>query len=373
MRPRLILALALGLALPGAVLPGAVLADAASDAAAAAAALAEAVTALQGASEAKDRGASLTQTIKAYEAGLASMRGALRNAELRQEALTRDLASKRGEIGQLVGAMSGLDAEPGPLLLLHPGGPLGTVRSGMVLSDVTPALMAEAEILRAELTELATLQALQTAAAETLLAGMAEAQTARTALSQAISDRSALPMRLIDDPAALQTLLDSAETLDDFARGLTTDEGAPVGFAAQEGRLSLPVLGRILLRPGEPDAKGVKRPGLTLATRALAMVTAPWASTVRYVGPLTGYGNVMILEPGDGYLIVLAGLDTVYVETGQVVGANAPLGLMGGEAGTDADLTQPQGTGAEASQTLYLELRQGARPVDPGSWFGPIQ
>ncbi len=363
-------ALALTLALS---LPCAAFADAAADAASASAALAKAVTALKGATDAKDRIASLTQTIKAYEAGLASLRGALRNAELRAEALKRDLATKRGEIGQLVGAMSGLDAEPGPLLLLHPGGPLGTVRSGMVLADVTPALLAEADRLKAELTELATLQALQTSAADTLQTGMAEAQTARTALSQAISDRTDLPKRLIDDPAALQHLSDSAKTLDAFARGLKSDEGAPVGFAAQQGRLSLPVLGRIVLRPGEPDAKGVKKPGLTIATRSLAMVTAPWAATVRYVGPLLDYGNVMILEPGDGYLIVLAGLDTVYVETGQVVGANAPLGLMGGSAGTDADLTQSQGTGAEASQTLYLELRQGARPVDPTGWFGPIQ
>ena len=361
------LVLSLGLLASGA------LSDPAADAADAAAALDGAVAALKDATKAKDRVASLTQTIKAYEAGLASLRGALRNAELRQEALKRDLATKRTEIGQLVGAMSGLDAEPGPLLLLHPGGPLGTVRSGMVLSDVTPALMAEADRLKAELTELATLQAVQMTAADTLQAGMAEAQTARTALSQAISDRTDLPIRLIDNPAALQRLEDSATTLDAFASSLKSDEGAPVGFAAQEGRLSLPVLGRIVLRPGEPDAKGVKRPGLTVATRALAMVTGPWAATVRYVGPLLDYGNVMILEPGDGYLIVLAGLDTVYVETGQVVGANAPLGLMGGSAGTDADLTQAQGTGAEASQTLYLELRQGPQPIDPTGWFGPIQ
>jgi murein hydrolase activator len=368
MARRFALVLTLGL-----LQPGAALADAAADATAASAALADAVTSLKGATDTKDRVASLTQTIKAYEAGLSSLRGALRNAELRQEALKRDLATKRTEIGQLVGAMSGLDAEPGPLLLLHPGGPLGTVRSGMVLADVTPALMAEAETLKAELTELATLQALQLSAAETLQTGMAEAQTARTELSKAISDRTDLPKRLIDDPAALQQLEASAKTLDAFAKGLKTDEGAPIGFAAQKGHLSLPVLGRIVLRPGEPDAKGARKPGITIATRSLAMVTAPWAATVRYVGPLLDYGNVMILEPGDGYLIVLAGLDTVYVETGQVVGANAPLGLMGGAAAAEADLTQAQGTGAEASQTLYLELRQGARPVDPGSWFGPIQ
>ena len=66
------------------LLPGVALADAATDAATASAALTEAVTALKGATDAKDRVASLTQTIKAYEAGLSSLRGALRNAELRE-------------------------------------------------------------------------------------------------------------------------------------------------------------------------------------------------------------------------------------------------------------------------------------------------
>ena len=347
--------------------------DAATAAESASSALVDAVQAMMAATEAKDRVAALTQTIKAYEAGLATLRGALRNAQLRQEALERDLSAKRTEIGQLIGALSSLDATPGPLLLIHPGGPLGTVRSGMVMADITPALQGQADALKAELGELSKLKALREAAADLLVQGMGQAQATRTALSQAMSDRTDLPARMIDDPARLQELLDSASTLQSFAEGLSVDVEAPPGFADQKGRLSLPVLGRVVLRPGEADARGVKRPGIAVATRSLALVTAPWAATVRYVGPLLDYGNVMILEPGDGYLIVLAGMDTVYARTGEVVGANAPLGLMGGDAGADADLTQIQATGAEAGETLYVELRQGARPVDPLDWFGPSQ
>jgi murein hydrolase activator len=188
-----------------------------------------------------------------------------------------------------------------------------------------------------------------------------------------MSDRKKLPKRFIDDQAALETLLKSAATLDGFAKALAPDAAAPAGFELQKGRLPWPVLGRAVLQPKEPDAKGVKKPGLTLGTRALALVTSPWAATVRYVGPLLDYGNVMILEPGDGYLIVLAGMDSVYVETGDVVGAGAPLGLMGGAKGQDADLLTQQGGGAEVTETLYLELRQGARPIDPTDWFGPTE
>ena len=64
---------------------------------------------------------------------------ALRQAELRETQLTLQFQTKRDRIAQLLGVLSRIDAEPGPLLLLHPTGPLGTVRSGMMLADVTPA------------------------------------------------------------------------------------------------------------------------------------------------------------------------------------------------------------------------------------------
>ena len=60
------------------------------------------------------------------------------------------------------------------------------------------------------------------------------------------------------------------------------------------------------------------------------MVISPWAATIRYTGPLLDYGNVMILEPGGGYLLVLAGLEQVYGTVGDVVARGAALGLMGG-------------------------------------------
>lgn len=346
----------------------------AEDAAAAAAALQSAVAALQEADSARDRVAALTRTIKAYESGLATLREALRQATFREAQLTRQFQAERARLAQLVGILGQIDPEPGPLLLLHPSGPLGTVRSGMMLTDVTPALQAEAEILRGELAELAQLRSLQTAAGETLAQGLQAAQSARTALSQAISDRTDLPRRFTEDPDVLRGLLESADTLDAFASGLSLDDSAQTGFADARGTLPLPVLGRVLLRPGETDATGVTRPGVTLATRPLALVTAPWPSTVRYTGPLLDYGNVMILEPGGGYLLVLAGLDTVYGQVGDVIAAGAPIGQMGGPAQDSADILAPatDGGGTAGSETLYLELRHEAQPEDPTSWFAAL-
>jgi len=343
----------------------------AEQAARASADLQAAVAGLQAAEGAKDRVAALSATIRAYEDGLGALREALRQASLRETSLTLRFEAERERIAQLLGVLSRMEAEPGPQLMLHPAGPLGTVRSGMMLADVTPALQAEAARLRGELQELQDLRALQLAAGRTLSEGLAAAQSARTALSQAISDRTELPRRFTEDPEVLRGLLESADTLEAFAAGLAPDGADLQDFASAEGRLPWPVLGSILLRPGEADVAGVRRPGLTIATRPRALVSAPWPATIRYRGPLLDYGNVMILEPGGGYLLVLAGLGTVFGEVGEVVAQGAPLGLMGGDEPALADIlaVSEEGGGARESETLYLELRQGAEPVDPEPWF----
>jgi septal ring factor EnvC (AmiA/AmiB activator) len=349
----------------------------AEQAARAAADLQTAVAELDRATEARDRVAALTRTIQAYEQGLAALREGLRQASIREAAIALQFEAKRDRVSQLLGVLSRMEAEPGPLLLLHPSGPLGTARSGMILTEVTPALAAEAELLRRDLQEMQDLRALQTAAGQTLAGGLKVAQEARTALSQAISDRTTLPKRFTEDPEVLRGLLQSADTLDAFAEGLTLDDSQQGGlrdFAAAKGTLPLPVLGTILRRANEADAAGVRRPGIVLAVRPRALVTSPWPATIRYRGPLLDYGNVMILEPGGGYLLVLAGLETVYGEVGEVIAAGAPLGLMGGGEPAAAEflVSAQDGGGARDTETLYMELRQGAEPVDPAEWFAAI-
>ena len=350
----------------------------AEQAARASAKLAAAVTALDAAISARDQVKALSQTIHAYETGLDALREALRQASIRETALTLELAAKQDRIAQLVAALTRIEANPGPLLLLHPSGALGTARSGMILADVTPALQAEANAVRADLTELNDLRGLQIGAGEKLSAGLNAAQTARSALSKAISDRTDLPKRFTEDQNTLLGLLESSDTLDAFASGLTMtpdDTGSIRDFASAKGTLPLPVLGRPLRAAHEADATGTRRPGISLATRPLAMVTAPWPATIRFHGLLLDYGNVMILDPGGGYLLILAGMETIYGELGEVVAAGAPLGLMGGTQPTADEflMTTEEGGGAQATETLYMELRQGPTPVDPAEWFATAQ
>ncbi|MDR5655137.1 murein hydrolase activator EnvC family protein [Ruixingdingia sedimenti] len=354
--------------------PAAAQEDVATRARTASAALQSAIAALESSGGGKAEVGALTRTITAYEEGLSALRAALRQVTVREAALALRFEAKRDRVAQLLGVLSGMQTDPGPLLLLHPAGPLGTARSGMMLTEVTPALQAEASTLRRELEEVATLRALQEEAVTTLGRGLDAAQAARTALSQALAARTPPPRRFIENPEQLAALVANAETLDAFAISLPPDTGGAEGmpdFEEAQGRLPLPVVGSVLRAAGEADAAGIVRPGLVIATRPQALVTAPWPATIRYRGPLLDYGNVMILEPGAGYLLILAGLGTVFGEVGEVIEQGAPLGLMPGRDPGDPSIGEDlrEGAGAGGSETLYMELRQGAEPVDPAAWF----
>ena len=331
---------------------------------------------LDAAESARNRVRALTEAVRAFETGLAAMRDGLRAASIRETELRRVLDARDGEVTRLLAALSALGTDAGPQSFVHPDGPIGAARAGLLMAAVTPALSDAAAGLRADVEEATALRQLQQDAANTLQSGLADLQTARTALSQAIADRTDLPRKFTEDPVRTAILIGASETLDGFAAGLSqiteNETGLDLPAArARKGSLPLPVSGEVLRRAGETDAAGVTRPGVLIATRPRALVTTPTAATIRYRGPLLDYGLVTILEPEPDILFVLAGLDTVFGEIGQVLPEASPVGLMGGPAGQSDDIQSPSGerTGEALSETLYIEVRSGDTPEDPLGWF----
>lgn len=332
---------------------------------------------LEAASGGRERVAALTETVRAYEAGLSAVRSGLRRVTVQERELSLKLAGQEEEIAQLLTLLQARGRVGSPTLFLHPEGALGTARAGMIVSQLTPALSRRAEELRTALVEVSTLRQLQSSAEATLRDGLEGVQEARTKLSQAIADRVDLPRKFTEDSVKTALLIATAETLDAFAGGLGEISGGAVpdpaaaDIDARKGSLPLPVSGRVLRRAGEADAAGIERPGLLIATRPRALVTAPSAATIRYRGPLLSFGNVMILEPRSGLLMVFAGLDVLYGDTGEVIAEGTPIGLMGGRSAKAGEiLTQvADGAGSDLSQTLYLEVRENNEPVNPESWF----
>ena len=126
-----------------------------------------------------------------------------------------------------------------------------------------------------------------------------------------------------------------------------------IRFSQAKGKLSMPARGSIITSFGEQKVKGVSSKGIIIRTRNLAQVISPYDGTVVFSGPFRGYGNMIIIEHGEGYLSLLAGLDNLDVEPGQLLLAGEPVGIMSktGEA------------------KLYVELRKDNKPIDPLPWM----
>ena len=113
---------------------------------------------LEAAQSAGDRVKALTRVVRAYEDGLEAMRAGLRQVSLREDALDREFQDESGQVAQLLGILINLKPDASPEALVHPTGPLGHARAGMLVSAITPAMQADADALRIKLEEVSILR-----------------------------------------------------------------------------------------------------------------------------------------------------------------------------------------------------------------------
>ena len=134
------------------------------------------------------------------------------------------------------------------------------------------------------------------------------------------------------------------------------------------GKLAQPVGGRTITAFGDNDGLGGKAQGDTIEAEPGAWVTAPSDGWVLYAGPFRSYGQLLILNVGDDYHVVLAGMERIDVDQGQFVLAGEPVGTMG-----RVHLASVSAAAAEnENPTLYVEFRRKGKPVDPDPWWESI-
>jgi len=142
-----------------------------------------------------------------------------------------------------------------------------------------------------------------------------------------------------------------------------------IPFADARGTLGRPVSGAVLKEFGASDGQGGTLRGNLIGARPKGMVTAPADGWVSYAGPFRSFGRLLIINAGDGYYLLLAGMDQISVEVGQFVLAGEPVGQMGETFSLAAAL----GVVEPDSPVLYVELRKDGTPVDPGPWWARSQ
>lgn len=123
-------------------------------------------------------------------------------------------------------------------------------------------------------------------------------------------------------------------------------------FEKIKGRLGYPVIGQVIENYGDATVKGMHAKGMTMKAVEGATVLSPFNGTVLFSGPFKSYGNMLIIDCGNGYLILLAGLDEMNAMTGQEVMTGEPVGKMGIDR-----------------LKLYVEIRKDGQAIDPKPWF----
>ena len=144
--------------------------------------------------------------------------------------------------------------------------------------------------------------------------------------------------------------------------------GPAVAFSGARGLLPFPVNGVKVRNFGDSDGMGGAEKGLAIATRPGAQVTSPCDGLVVYAGPFRSYGQLLILNAGGGYHVLLAGMDKISVDHGQFVLTGEPVATMGG--GSQVAATVASGG---SQPVLYVEFRKDGTPVDPSPWWAATE
>ena len=346
---------------------------------------------------------SSADTIKSLETDLSDTERRLRNLGENEDAVKLSLISRRDILAEVLAALQRIGREPPPALAVRPSDALSAVRSAILLNAVMPELKVETEALAADLEELHRLKAI-IAEEKTRLMGdamrLAEEKSRLELLLSAKRQEHTKSVRLLEDEkrraqelaekagslkelivnleaeiasareaaeksrqAALNTKRDTSRSVDPFS-----DPGrlAPaIAFQDTKGQLPRPVSGTMLKDYGQDDDFGGVTEGQSIATRPGSNVTAPADGWVVYSGPFRSYGQLLILNTGDGYHVLLAGMERIDVDLGQFVLAGEPVGLMGATRWASASTfgmgsTQP---------ILYVEFRKDGRAIDPTPWW----
>ena len=355
--------------------------------------------------------ATLTQSLVDAGQQVTKLEGDIDQAEHRLQGLLADedklrasLAERRGTLAEVLAALQRMGHRPPPVILVRPDDALASIRSAILLGAVVPDLRVAADALLADLQKLVAVRQKQeqerdrlrenaTALAEgreriTLL--IAERQKQKAASVEALAAEERRAADLAGQASSLRDLIakmesenataaaaaaaaEQAATLARTAEGNRPAKslGAPgrltpsVAFVNAKGLLPLPANGQQIRGFGESDGLGGTSQGVSIGTRGGAQVSSPTDGWVVYSGPFRSYGQLLIINAGDGYHVLLAGMERIDVQLGQFVLAGEPVAVM--------DSTRLASVGAvnvgAPQPVLYIEFRKDGASIDPAPWW----
>jgi septal ring factor EnvC (AmiA/AmiB activator) len=357
--------------------------------------------------------------VQASEATLSETEAKLAQLTDQVNVIKSSITERKETIYKMLLAMQRMGRTPPPALVTRRDDALAVVRSAMLLADVFPELKYQADNLSHELEGLVSLESNireqrdaekedrdRLASQQQRLDGLLEEKKAKLAQgeaelaqvkqsaveqAQAVTDLNELIDRLDAQIAKVEVAQYDAEVAAEKAlRAREQDQAlaTPVNesvveikpdttkvafaspdrlkpampFEAAKGTLRLPAAGRRIKRFGDPENAGGTARGISLQTRPEARITAPSDGWVVYAGEFRSYGQLLIINAGGGYHVLLAGMSRIDVSLGQFVLAGEPIAVMGSSGA-------PSQSDDSSRPVLYVEFRKDGRPIDPDPWW----
>jgi septal ring factor EnvC (AmiA/AmiB activator) len=336
--------------------------------------------------------------IRQVEDRIAATETRLKPLDESERTLRGSLEGRREAISKILAALQRIGHRPPPAVFVRPDSALEQLRTAMMLGAILPDMRHDAQAIAEDLSGLMRVRKDIAGERERLTSDLATLSGDRQRMTALIDERQRRQGELEksrDDErqraAALGRQAESLKDLiakleqgmdpsmraarqagrapDDLKSGLAAlkDPGRlnpAINFSAAKGMLKLPVSGTKTRDFGASDGLGGTEKGISVVTRAGAQVTAPCDGWVAYAAPYRSYGQLLILNPGDGYLVLMAGMDHNSVEVGQFVLTGEPIAVMGsGPQVASAILT------GSSQPVLYIEFRKDGAPVDPAPWW----
>ncbi|MCK1714721.1 MULTISPECIES: peptidoglycan DD-metalloendopeptidase family protein [unclassified Bradyrhizobium] len=344
--------------------------------------------------------------VRAVETKIDEAEARLRTLNGREQAMRSSLDSRRADIVEVLAALQRAGRRSPPALLVRPEDALQSLRTAMLLGAVVPELRTRAEKIAGELGELVALRKSIATERDQLAADRDKIRNDQTrltalvderqrqqasrekdldaensraiALSRQVGDLQGLIAKMEQD---LQSAAKAAEKAAEAAKQAEAQAAASakpgpgafkdrsratpaIAFASAKGLLPLPVNGNKIRDFAGSDGVGGVQKGISLASQPGAQVTTPCDGWVVYAGPFRSYGQLLILNAGGGYHVLIAGMERISVNIGQFVLTGEPVATMGSTSQVASILA------TNASQpVLYVEFRKDGTPIDPGPWW----
>ncbi len=281
-----------------------------------------------------------------------------RDINKREEALS----GAQSQLGSMAEALLRFSRQPPEVYLLNEPLTEDNWHRSRLLAALLPRLERQTAALSRELDELEKIR--QEAADQRKLVTGAQLSLAaqRNSLDQLVKTRQRLLEKTVAEKAMvaqqMESLAEEAKDLRQLMEKVSHSAVLPKNVKPPPlGReLKTPVNGRLVKGYGTKDEFGVTSQGVTLKASAGSLVIAPQGGRVAFAGTFRGYGQIVILQHGEGYHSFLAGFGRIDANVGQIVAAGEPLGVLPDKG--------------DSLQELYFEWRHNGEPVNPSLWKG---